>query len=135
MCASRVDGAHWSRVEGPSPFGAILEWPKRGLDEAYAGYPSVIEVGGEYRMYYHTYDRKDGMYKVGLAVAKEASNWTKKGMVFAGSKSGDFDRKGATRRHVVNMEDARTNGMRCQRGGAQHWRGYQPRRSEMDGSQ
>ena len=106
VCVSQ-DGAHWSRVEGPSPFGAILECGQKGdFDEAYAGYPSVIEIGGEYRMYYHTYDRKDGMYKVGLAVAKDGlMNWTKKGMVFAGSKSGDFDRKGVTRRHVVNMED------------------------------
>ena len=106
VCVSQ-DGAHWSRVEGHSPFGAILECGQEGdFDEAYCGYPSVIEIGSEYRMYYHTYDRKDGMYKVGLAVAKDGlMKWMKKGMVFAGSVSGAYDRKGATRRHVVNMED------------------------------
>ena len=106
VCVSQ-DGAHWSKVEGPSPFGAIIECGEEGdFDEAYVGYPSVIEIGSEYRMYYHTYDRKDGMYKVGLAVAKDGlMKWTKKGMVFAGSTSGAFDRKGASRRHVVNMED------------------------------
>lgn len=101
------DGAHWSRVEGPSPFGGIVEFGKEGeFDHAYAGWPSVIEISNDYRMYYHTYDRKDGMFKVGYAVASDGlMTWKKKGLVFAGSTSGDFDRRGATKRHVVNLPD------------------------------
>lgn len=101
------DGAHWSRVEGPSPYGGIVDYGKEGeFDHAYVGWPSVIEIGNDYRMFYHTYDRKDGMYKIGLAMATDGlMTWKKKGMVFAGSTSGDFDRRGATRRHVVNLLD------------------------------
>ena len=49
----------------------------------------MIEIGNGYRMFYHTYDRKDGMYKIGLAMATDGlMTWKKKGMVFAGSTSG-----------------------------------------------
>ena len=37
-------------------------------------------------------------------MAKDGPELDKKGMVFAGSTSGSFDRR-VTRRHVVNMQD------------------------------
>ena len=60
---------HGWRVRLPLSHSRV--WKGGDFDEAYVGYPTVIEIGNEYRLYYHTYDRKDGMYKVGLAVAKD----------------------------------------------------------------
>lgn len=101
------DGAHWSRVEGPNPFCSILEPGKPGdFDGQSVGWPCVIEVESEYRMYYHSYNALARKYCVGLAVARDGlMNWKKRGVVFQGGNSpNDFDARGASRRHVVKLE-------------------------------
>lgn len=102
------DGAHWSRVEGPNAHCSILEPGKVDeWDGQSVGWPSVLEFGSEYRMYYHTYNARTRKYCIGLAVARDGlMNWKKRGVVFeGGSKSDtDFDSKGASRRHVVQLE-------------------------------
>lgn len=100
------DGAHWSRVEGPNPYGSILEPGKLDeFDGQFVGWPTVIETDGEYRMYYHTYNAHTRKYCVGLAVARDGlMNWKKRGVVFEGSdKPSSFDAKGVSRRHVVKL--------------------------------
>ena len=54
------DGAHWSRIEGPEPYGSILVPGKTSddFDSQFVGWPSVLELGGEYRMYYTTYNAR-----------------------------------------------------------------------------
>jgi len=107
------DGAHWSRVEGPTPYGSILEPGKPSdFDGQFVGWPCVIEVGSEYRMYYHTYDPRTKKFSIGLAVNKDGlMNWNKRGVVFQGSSAGlkendkAFDSRGASRRHVLKMSD------------------------------
>jgi hypothetical protein len=105
------DGAHWSRIEGPEPYGSILSAGKAAddFDSEFVGWPNVVEVGSEYRMYYSTFDKKLQKYVIGLAVAKDGLlNWTKRGPVFGGAdpgNSGSFDSKGASRRHMVKLED------------------------------
>jgi len=107
------DGAHWSRVEGPNPFGSIIE-PGKGRDDVdsqFVGWPCVIETDGEYRMYYHTFDVRTGKYCVCMAIARDGlMNWKKQGVVFKGGAGGSssaaseqFDSMGAARRHVVKL--------------------------------
>lgn len=104
------DGAHWSRIEGPEPYGSILTAGKtlHEFDGQFVGWPSVMEVGNEYRMYYSTYNAQTKRFMIGLAVAQDGlMNWKKRGPVFAGSNSDDgkFDGKGASRRHIVRLDD------------------------------
>ena len=51
------------------------------------GWPCVIEVGSEYRMYYHTYNSVLKKFMVGLAIASDGlMKWRKVGPVFAGDE-------------------------------------------------
>lgn len=103
------DGVHWSRIEGPEPYGSILTAGKTDdeFDSQFVGWPNVMEVGSEYRMYYSTFDTKLKKFVIGLAMAKDGLlKWSKKGPVFAGADSGNsFDSKGASRRHMVKLDD------------------------------
>lgn len=120
------DAAHWSRVEGPTAFGSIIEKgqllrdvnkniakKKTDTDEwdhIYAGWPCVVEdVGKEYKMYYHSYDPSIDKNVVGLAVARDGlMTWKKRGPVFVGCPeySDAFDYKGVTKRCVLKLDDA-----------------------------
>lgn len=97
------------RVEGPSAYGSVLEIGKKmqEFDALFVGWPSVLEVDNEYWMYYHTYNPISKKFIVGLATAKDGLlKWVKKGAVFSGSdKSDAFDFGGASRRHVIRMDD------------------------------
>lgn len=101
------DGINWSRIEGPFPHGAILEPGEfDDFDGQFVGWPNVVEVGTEYRMYYNTYDPKLKKFIVGVAIAKDGLRWNKIGPVFSGtSTSGQFDSMGASRRHVLRLEN------------------------------
>lgn len=102
------DGAHWSRVEGPFPHGSILTNGAEGeFDHLFVAFPSVLEIGAKYHMYYHTYDMKIRKYVVGLAVATDGLlNWNKQGPVITGGdKLDDWDYGGVTRRFIGQMED------------------------------
>lgn len=102
------DGAHWSRVEGPCPHGSILTTGKEGeFDHLFVAFPSVIEIGSEYKLFYHTYDANVKKYSVGLAVASDGLlSWKKRGPVLTGGlDKADFDYLGVTRRFVGQMED------------------------------
>ena len=45
----------------------------------------MVEVGAEYRMYYHTYNPKIKKFVVGLAIAKDGLlKWTKMGQYLMG---------------------------------------------------
>lgn len=111
VCVSQ-DGLHWSRIEGPSPYGSILEVgknPEEDFDGVFLGWPTVMEIGSKYRMYYNSYDSKDKRFKIGMAEAPDGLlNWNKKGVVFEGDTRPDaksFDSNGASRRHVLRQPD------------------------------
>ncbi|RYH32753.1 hypothetical protein EON65_00195 [archaeon] len=101
------DGAHWSRLEGPSAYGSVLEVSEndKDFDSTFVGWPSVIETGSEYRMYYQSLDASTGKYAIGMAVATDGLlRWVKQGKVLEGGQNEDsFDYKGASRRHVVQL--------------------------------
>jgi predicted GH43/DUF377 family glycosyl hydrolase len=102
------DGAHWSRVEGPSAYLSVLEVGQPGeFDSLFVGWPCVLEIGSQYRMYYHTFNEVSKKFIVGMAVAKDGLlKWTKQGAVFSGSDDPTaFDAGGASRRHVVKLPD------------------------------
>eukprot|EP01031_Cornospumella_fuschlensis_P030990 gene30990-37453_t len=103
------DGVHWSRVEGPSAFGSVLEVSKEGeaFDFSFVGWPSVIETGSEYRMYYQSMDASTGKLAIGMAVATDGLlRWVKQGKVLEGSQdASSFDFKGVSRRHVVQLRN------------------------------
>ena len=101
------DGSHWSRVEGPSARGAIVEvGSKDEFDSAFIGWPNVMEVNSEYWMYYHTYNPITKTFSIGRAVAKDGTlKWTKKGQVFTAGAPDKFDGRGVSRRHTARMAD------------------------------
>jgi predicted GH43/DUF377 family glycosyl hydrolase len=100
-----IDGAHWSRLEGMEPYCSVLAPGKSNeFDDQFIGWPSVVEIGSEYRMYYQTYNNKKEKFEIGLAIApNDFMKWTKKGAVFDGGGEGDFDEGGAARRHILVM--------------------------------
>ena len=106
VCVSQ-DGAHWSRVEGPHPYGSILlPGSPDEFDGQLVGWPNVLEVGGSYNMYYNTYNPLTKKFTIGLATGSDALKWTKKGPVLSGGESEDsFDFRGCSRRHVHLMND------------------------------
>jgi predicted GH43/DUF377 family glycosyl hydrolase len=76
------------------------------FDGQFVGWPNVLEVGAEYRMYYHTYNPVNKKFVVGLASARDGlMKWVKRGPVFAGGPDDKFDGRGASRRHVVRLDD------------------------------
>lgn len=102
--AVSMDGVHWSKVEGPSAYSSILESGRNpdDYDAMFVGWPSVLEVNGLYRMYFHTYNALLKKYIIAIATSKDGLRWTKEGPVFDGSNAeGAFDNKGASRRHIL----------------------------------
>jgi hypothetical protein len=94
------------RVEGPSPYGAILDKGEiNDFDGQFVGWPNVLEVGAEYRMYYHTYDVRSKTYALGLATSPDGLRWRKKGPIFNAGGQGLFDEMGVSRRHVIRLSD------------------------------
>lgn len=101
------DGVHWSRVEGDSPYGSIVEaGAANEFDRLFCGWPTVVEDGiKSFKMYYHTYDAVSKKFVIGLATSTNGIKWVKRGPVFTGGGSGAFDEKGITRRSVLKMRD------------------------------
>ena len=102
------DGQNWSKVEGQHPYCSILEPAStvNEFDALFVGWPTILERGAEFNMYYHSYDAQSKRYVVGLAIAKDGLKWKKIGPVFDGSAAkGRFDSKGAGARHVLRMPD------------------------------
>mmetsp|Transcript_25190 Transcript_25190/g.25400 ORF Transcript_25190/g.25400 Transcript_25190/m.25400 type:complete len:415 (-) Transcript_25190:35-1279(-) len=99
------DGAHWSRVEGDGAYGAILEVGKQTeFDGQFVGWPCVLAVGSETRMYYNTYNPHTKKFIIGAAISGDGIKFKKLGAVFEGGTAGRFDAMGASRRHVVQLE-------------------------------
>ena len=103
------DGAHWSRIEGSEPYGSILVGGKSedDYDNQFVGWPTVMEVGSEYRMYYTTFNSKVQEFQICVATAKDGLiKWNKRGpIVLAGRNDDSFDGKGASRRHIIKLDD------------------------------
>lgn len=103
--AVSMDGINWSKVEGPGAFSSILEvGTESDFDAMFVGWPTVLEVNGYYRMYYHTYNPTVKKYMIATAVSKDGLKWTKEGPVFQGASADtqeSFDGKGANRRHII----------------------------------
>jgi hypothetical protein len=99
------DGAHWSRVEGSGPYGAIIEvGNKDEFDAQFVGWPCVLPVGKEIRLYYNSYNPITKKFLIGAATSKDGLKFRKLGVVFEGRSIGKFDAMGASRRHVICLE-------------------------------
>eukprot|EP01039_Chlorochromonas_danica_P001545 gene1545-1683_t len=104
------DGAHWSRVEGPSAYGSVLEVSKEvdAFDSHSVAWPSVVEVGKNYWMYYQAVDPVTRKSVIGAAMAKDGLlRWNKQGLVLRGEEKdvNAFDHGGITRRQVLLPND------------------------------
>lgn len=100
------DGAHWSRVEGDSPYGAILEaGTDNEFDSEFVGWPNVLTVGSGIRLYYNTYNSKTKKFIIGAASSTNGIRFTKLGSIFEGGPDGKFDDMGCSRRHVIRLDN------------------------------
>jgi len=99
------DGAHWSRVEGDSPYGAILEaGTENEFDAQFVGWPNVLSISSGVRLYYNTYNPQTKKFIIGAASSTNGIRFTKLGPVFEGGAVGKFDEMGGSRRHVVRLD-------------------------------
>eukprot|EP00638_Chattonella_subsalsa_P005044 CAMPEP_0117762196 /NCGR_PEP_ID=MMETSP0947-20121206/17781_1 /TAXON_ID=44440 /ORGANISM="Chattonella subsalsa, Strain CCMP2191" /LENGTH=431 /DNA_ID=CAMNT_0005583431 /DNA_START=50 /DNA_END=1345 /DNA_ORIENTATION=- len=101
------DGVNWGRVEGEHPSGCILDVGKENeFDSLYLHSPQVITTGSElYRLYYHSLDPTTKKNTVGLAISRDGFQFQKRGPVFSGGDQGSFDEFGASRRHVIFVDE------------------------------
>lgn len=101
------DGAHWSRIEGESAYGSILEVGSSGdFDELSCGWPCVIEDGNVFNLYYHSFNARTGKSSIGVANSSNGIKWKKRGIVLEGGKEkGCFDERGVSRRSVIKTVD------------------------------
>jgi len=102
--AMSQDGKTWGRVEGEYSTGAILDLGEEGeFDELTVGWPTVVSDGtGTFLMYYQTMrpcPTGGSEYALGLARSPDGVRWTKAGQIEVEGR-GEFDARGAARRHV-----------------------------------
>lgn len=108
--AMSQDGRNWARIEAEHHTGALFDVGGEGeWDELFIGGPQVVAAGPrDMRMYYHSYDRSAGRFRVGLATSPDGFRWTKQGPIFeGGSDPADFDARGAASRCVVRDLDTK----------------------------
>ncbi|KAI8471882.1 MAG: glycosyl hydrolase [Monoraphidium minutum] len=108
--AMSQDGRNWARIEGDHHTGALFDAGEPGeWDELFAGHPCVIAAGPrDMRMFYHSWDARQGRFAVGLATSPDGFKWTKRGPVFDGSREpGAHDELGAAACQVVVDPDNR----------------------------
>jgi predicted GH43/DUF377 family glycosyl hydrolase len=84
MHANSTDGINWTKL------GVALDLgPAGSLDDAQTLNPSVIKIGGEYRLYYAG---SDGVvYRVLLATSLDGASWTRRGVAIDIGALGDKD--------------------------------------------
>ncbi|XP_052198768.1 uncharacterized protein LOC127805954 [Diospyros lotus] len=101
--ACSQDGRHWTRIEGENHSGALLEvGAKNEWDSSFIASPKVVFHGrDDLRMYYHSFDLKNGKFAVGLARSRDGIRWVKLGKILGGGSRGCFDELGSMNPHVV----------------------------------
>ncbi|WRX13854.1 hypothetical protein QQP08_006341 [Theobroma cacao] len=102
------DGRHWARIEGEHHSGALFDVGSEGdWDSLFIAAPQVVFHGyGDLRMYYHSFDVKNGEYCIGIARSRDGMKWIKLGKIMGGGKRSCFDELGATNPCVVkNKKD------------------------------
>mmetsp|Transcript_28728 Transcript_28728/g.73066 ORF Transcript_28728/g.73066 Transcript_28728/m.73066 type:complete len:445 (-) Transcript_28728:259-1593(-) len=111
--AMSQDGRNWARIEGDHHTWSLFDVGQPGeWDELFVAHPQVMSVGPrDMRMFYHSWEPRQGRYLVGVATSPDGFRWTKQGVVFdtkaLGAKPGDHDELGAAARHVVRDVDNR----------------------------
>ncbi|PSC71076.1 transcriptional regulator [Micractinium conductrix] len=109
--AMSQDGRNWARIEAEHHTGALFDVGAAGeWDELFVGGPQVVAAGPrDMRMYYHSFDRQQQRFRVGVATSPDGFKWTKRGKpIFeGGSAPDDFDCRGAAARCVVRDIDSK----------------------------
>ncbi|KAL7091372.1 hypothetical protein ACP275_12G101500 [Erythranthe tilingii] len=105
--AMSQDGRHWARIEGDHHSGALLDaGPEGEWDSPFLASPQVVFHGsGDLRMYYHSFDVRNGEFAVGVARSRDGIRWVKLGKILGAGPGGSFDECGA-----VNARVLRKNG-------------------------
>ncbi|CAL9168776.1 uncharacterized protein LOC103996730 [Musa acuminata AAA Group] len=100
------DGRHWARIEGEHHSGALFDAGSAGeWDALFAASPKVVYHGrGDLRMYYHSFDQRNGHHAVGIARSGDGIRWVKLGEVLGRGPAGSFDEAGARNAHVVRNQ-------------------------------
>lgn len=89
----KLDG-DWIRINGGGPGGAMLAGSGAAgtFDQTGVLYPTVIKVGGTYRMYYAGLNAGGAQAGIGLATSTDGVTWTRaQSTPVIGLTSGNFD--------------------------------------------
>lgn len=80
-------------------------------DALFVSCPQILNNGpNDMRMYYHSFDKGDGKYKIGLATSPNGFDWSKKGIIFTGNnKKSNFDEKGTSSHCIVTLNNFSVN--------------------------
>ncbi|CAM9208355.1 unnamed protein product [Phaeothamnion confervicola] len=99
------DGLNWSRLEGEHADGSCIDvGPPGNWDSLFVGWPTVLNTGKEFRLYYHALDPNTRKTTIGMATSQDGLLWVKQGAQFSGGPIGAFDERGAGRRSIITVE-------------------------------
>ncbi|KDP41233.1 hypothetical protein JCGZ_15640 [Jatropha curcas] len=104
------DGRHWARIEGEHHSGALFDLgTEKDWDSLFIASPQVVFHGnGDLRMYYHSFDIKDGKFSIGMARSRDGIRFVKLGKILGGGKICCFDENGVMNASVVkNQKDGK----------------------------
>ncbi|XAR65218.1 hypothetical protein NMG60_11009259 [Bertholletia excelsa] len=102
------DGRQWARIEGDHHSGALFDVGSgKEWDSLFIAAPKVVvHDNDDLRMYYHSFDIKNGQFAIGLARSRDGIRWVKLGKIMGGGSTGSFDEFGVMNAHVVrNAKD------------------------------
>ncbi|KAK6159912.1 hypothetical protein DH2020_003293 [Rehmannia glutinosa] len=108
--AMSQDGRHWARIEGEHHSGALLDVGSDGeWDSSFIASPQVVfHTTGDLRMYYHSFDVKNGHFAVGIARSRDGMRWVKLGKILGAGPNGAFDERGIVNARVLrNKKDGK----------------------------
>lgn len=101
--ACSQDGRHWARIEGDHHSGALLDvGSDKEWDSLFIAAPQVVvHSNDDLRMYYHSFDVKNGQFALGIARSRDGIRWVKLGKIMGGGSDGSFDELGVKNACVV----------------------------------
>ncbi|XP_059655824.1 uncharacterized protein LOC132302854 [Cornus florida] len=104
--ACSQDGRHWARIEGDHHTGALFDVGSgKEWDSLFIAAPKVIvHSSDDLRMYYHSFDVKNGHFAIGVARSRDGIRWVKSGKILGKGTKGSFDEFGAMNAHVVRKQ-------------------------------
>jgi len=101
--ATSPDGVRWTKIGGSAGAGAVLGPGDEGsLDAKGVAHPHVLNIGGNYHMWYEGYDGTT--WRLFAATSPDGLNWSKQGVILSPDGSGSLDQLGLRNPMVISRK-------------------------------